>query len=151
MHYSFNPLKTPFDYLIWLSLGIISLCTLTAFYFSKSKTLDSSRKNIIYMICSFIGFISVITFGSRLITIFRLRPFVIDNTKISTPYGETKLTDIKDFFIQTDRQYKPYNPNTPVDSMRYLIIFNKKLKRQMYSEADFPIDTIFKILDKAVE
>ena len=151
MHYSFNPIKTTFDYLIWLSMGIIFLCALAAYYFSKSKTLDSNRKNIIYMICSFIGFIAVISFGSRLITIFRLKPFVIESTKISTPYGETKLTEIRDFFIQTDRQYKPYNPNTPVDSTRYLIIFDRKLKRQMYSEADFPIDTIFKILDKAVE
>ena len=103
------------------------------------------------MICSFIGFIAVISFGSRLITIFRLKPFVIDNSKISTPYGETKLTEIRDFFIQTDRQYKPNSPTMPIDSTRFLIIFDRKLKRQMYSEADYPIDTIFKILDKVVE
>lgn len=151
MQYSFNPIKNSFDYLIWLSLGIFFLCALLAYYFSKNKSLDTTRKNIIYMICFFIGFIALISLGSRLITIFRLRPIRIDATKITTPYGETKFTEIRDFFIQTDRQYKPNSPNQPTDSTRFLIIFDRKLKRQMYSEADYPIDSIFKILDKVVD
>ncbi len=151
MHYVFNPTKTSFDYLIWFSVGIIIFCGLVSYIFSVNKSLDKTRKNIIYMICFFISFIAVISLFIRVITIIRLKPFEIDGTKITTPYGETKFTEIRDFFIQTDRQYKPNSPNQPVDSMRFLIIFDRKLKRQMYSEEDYPIDSIFKILDKAVD
>ena len=151
MHYSFNPIKASFDYLVWLTSGIIILCTLVAYFINKNKSLDTTRKNIIYMICFFIGFISLISLGSRVITIFRLKPFEIDAMKITTPYGETKLKDIRDFYIQTDRQYKPNSPTVPVDSTRLLIIFDRKLKRQVYSEADYPIDSIFKVLDKLVD
>lgn len=103
------------------------------------------------MICFFIGLIAIISLSARLFTLFRLKPIQIDATKITTAYGETKFTEIRDFFIQTDRQYKPNSPNQPVDSMRFLIIFDRKLNRQMYSEEDYPIDSIFKILDKAVD
>ena len=148
--YTFEPLKISFDYWLWMPIMFIVLCVLVGIV-SHKKIEEKNRRLTVLMLLSFIGVISFFTSLSRLYALWRMQPIKLYTEHIETPFGKTKYTDIKDFFVRTQNDYKPMQPTVVRDSIRYLMIIERSDKTHLLSEADYPIDSIFVKLDEEMK
>jgi hypothetical protein len=137
--HSFNAIKSPFD--IWLVAPILItlICGLAILYVRKNTTLDYNRRNILVMILGFFTVIAMVSFGMKAYSYGRLKPVQIFTNRIITPYGETPLSNVADFYIKLEKTYKPMQSEIVRDSARYFFLIEKNDKTHVLSEGDYPI------------
>ena len=146
--YSFAANKTPFDAWLIAPILIALVCVLVILYFRKKTNLDYNRRNIVVMV---LGFFTVIALGTALmkaVSYWRLQPVQIFTNRIVTPYGETPLSNVSDFYVKLEKTYKPMQTEVVRDSARYFFLIEKNDKTHVLSEGDYDI---YDILDKMNE
>lgn len=140
--YIFEPFKHATDWvLIWTAV-LIGLMLFIAYAVKKYANLDTTRRNIVTMVCFFIGIIAAGTAVFRLISMWKLKPVQIYTNRIETPYGTAPLNNIRDFYIKIEMRTKPMNPNAVTDSSRYFFLLERNDKTHVLSEGDYQIDSI---------
>lgn len=140
--YTFEPFKQSIDWVVVLTLALVLLMLFVSFLVKKYSKLDVTRRNIVNMVCFFIGIIAAGTAVFRLISLWKLKPVQIYTNRIETPYGTAQLNNIRDFYIKTEMRTKPMNPNAVTDSSRYFFLLERNDKTHVLSEGDYQIDSI---------
>lgn len=140
--YTFEPFKQSIDWVVVLTLALVLLMLFVSFLVKKYSKLDVTRRNIVNMVCFFIGIIAAGTAVFRLISLWKLKPVEIYAKRIETPYGTAQLNNIRDFYIKTEMRTKPMNPNAVTDSSRYFFLLERNDKTHVLSEGDYQIDSI---------
>jgi hypothetical protein len=143
--HSFAAYKNTYDAWVIAPLVIAGICALGIWYFNKKSNLDYTRRNIMVMILGFFTIIALSTVGMKLYAFWRLQPVQIFNNRIITPYGETPLSNVADFYVKLEKTYKPMQTEVVRDSARYFFLIEKNDKTHVLSEGDYPI---YDILDK---
>jgi hypothetical protein len=143
--HSFNALKNPLDAWLIVPFLIALIGGLITLYVRKNTTLDYNRRNILVMILGFFTVIALSTVGMKLYAFWRLQPVQIFKNHIITPYGDTPLSNVADFYIKLEKTYKPLQTEVVRDSARYFFLIEKNDKTHVLSEGDYPI---YDILDK---
>ena len=140
--YTFEALKHATDWVLVLTSCVVILMALMSFVVTKYAKLDTNRRNIVVMLCFFIGIIAAGTAAFRLISLWKLKPVQIYVDRIETPYGTARLDNIRDFYVKLERHYKPMNPNEVKDSARYFFLLERNDKTHVLSEGDYQVDSI---------
>ncbi len=140
--YVFEPMKQATDWVLVMTFCGIGLMILAAYLVKKYSTLDVNRRNILLMICFFVGTIAAGTALFRLVSLWKLKPVQIYSNRIETPYGTAPLSNIRDFYVKIERHYKPMNPDVVTDSSRYFFLLERNDKTHVLSEGDYPVDSI---------
>ena len=148
--YTFEPIKIGFDFWLWMPVVLIVLC-IVAGIVSQKKIDEKNRRLTVLMLLSFVCVICFFTSLSRLYALWHMTPVKLYTEHIETPFGKPKYTDVKDFFIRTQNDYKPMQPDVARDSIRYLMIIERSDKTHLLSEADYQIDSIFVKLDEEMK
>jgi hypothetical protein len=143
--HSFAAYKTTYDAWVIAPLAIVGICALGIWFFSKKSKLDYTRRNIMVMVLGFFTIIALSTVGMKLYAFWRLQPVQIFTNRIVTPYGETPLSNVADFYVKLEKTYKPMQTEVVRDSARYFFLIEKNDKTHVLSEGDYPI---YDILDK---
>jgi hypothetical protein len=143
--HTFAAYKNTYDAWVIVPLIIAGICAFTIWYFNKKSNLDYTRRNIMVMLLSFFTIIALSTVGMKLYAYWRLQPVQIFNNRIVTPYGETPLSNVADFYVKLEKTYKPMQTEVVRDSARYFFLIEKNDKTHVLSEGDYPI---YDILDK---
>ena len=140
--YTFEPLKQATDWVLIGTVCLVVLMLIVAFFAKKQTKLDVNRRNIILMICFFIGSIAFGTAAFRLLSLWKLKPVQIFSNRVETPYGTAPINNIRDFYIKIERHYKPMNPSEVTDSSRYFFLMERNDKTHVLSEGDYQVDSI---------
>lgn len=140
--YIFEPIKQATDWVLVLTFAVVTFMLLVAYWVIKYTKLDTNRRNIVIMLCFFVGIIAAGTAAFRLISMWKLKPVQIFADRVETPYGTARLNNIRDFYIKLERHYKPMNPNEVKDSARYFFILERNDKTHVLSEGDYQVDSI---------
>ena len=140
--YSFEPLKQSTDWVLVLTFSVVILMLLAAYAVSKYGKLDTNRRNIVIMVCFFVGVVAMGTALFRLMSLWKLKPVQIFSDRIETPYGTAPLKNVRDFYVKIERHYKPINPTVVSDSARYFFLLERDDKTHVLSEGDYPVDSI---------
>ena len=127
------------------SVFIALACGLAILYFRKNTNLDYNRRNIVIMVLGFFTVIALGTATMKAYSYWRLKPVQIFTNRIITPYGETPLSNVSDFYVKLEKTYKPMQTEVVRDSARYFFLIEKNDKTHVLSEGDYPI---YDILDK---
>ena len=149
--YSFASINQGLNGWLIAPLLIAALCLAGILYFRKNTTLDYNRRNIIVMVLSFIGIIGVGTAAMKLYSQWRLKPVEIYTNRIVTPYGETPLSNISDFYIKLENKYKPLRTDIVLDSAHYFFLIEKNEKTHVLSQGDYPIYDILDNLNRVID
>lgn len=140
--YIFEPFKHTTDWVLVGTLSAVVLMVFLAYAVSKYSKLDVNRRNILMMLCFFIGILAAGTATFRLISMWKLKPVQIFSDRIVTPYGTAPINNIRDFYVKMERHYKPMNPSEVKDSARYFFLLERNDKTHVLSEGDYPVDSI---------
>jgi hydrogenase maturation factor len=137
--HSFSATKSLLD--IWLIAPILTAlaCGMVILYVQKNTTLDYNRRNIVVMVFGFFTVIALGTATLKAYSYWRLKPVQIFTNHIITPYGETPLSNVSDFYIKLEKTYKPMQTDVVRDSARYFFLIEKNDKTHVLSEGDYPI------------
>ena len=138
----FEPFKHTTDWVLVWAFGAVMLMGLLAYAVSKYSKLDVNRRNILLMLCFFVGILAAGTAVFRLISMWKLKPVQIYNDRIETPYGTAPFNNIRDFYVKIERHYKPMNPSEVKDSARYFFLLERNDKTHVLSEGDYAVDSI---------
>lgn len=146
--YSFAANKTPFD--VWLIAPVLIalICVLAIYCVRKKTNLEYNRRNIVVMVLGFFTVIALGTAAMKAVSYWRLQPVQIFTNRIVTPYGETPLSNVSDFYVKLEKTYKPMQTEVVRDSARYFFLIEKNDKTHVLSEGDYPI---YDILEKMNE
>jgi hypothetical protein len=148
--YTFEPFKHATDWVLIGTAFLVILMFLAAFAVQKYAKLDTNRRNIVNMVCFFIGIIAAGTAVFRLISLWKLKPVQIYSNRVETPYGTAPLNEIRDFYIKTERRTKPMNPSAVTDSSRYFFLMERSDKTHVLSEGDYDVDSILAKLNNVM-
>ncbi len=148
--YTFEPFKHATDWVLIGTAFLVILMFLAAYSVKKYAKLDTNRRNIVNMVCFFIGIIAAGTAVFRLISLWKLTPVQIYNNRVETPYGTAPLNEIRDFYIKTERRTKPMNPSAVTDSSRYFFLMERSDKTHVLSEGDYEVDSILSKLNNVM-
>ena len=140
--YTFEPFKQSTDWVLVITVSLIIGMILGTWLLNKYVQLDTTRRNIIIMVCFFVGIIAAGTALFRLISLWKLKPVQIYNNRIETPYGTAQFNNIRDFYVKIERHYKPMNPEVVTDSARYFFLIERNDKTHVLSEGDYAIDSV---------
>jgi hypothetical protein len=130
---------------------------LMAWWLNRKQYEDNRDKNLKNVGVMFLGFLFMLACGSglfKLMSLWSLKPIEIYSHSVKTPYGRAEFKDVKDFFIKPSMIAKSIDPNLPVDSTRFLSIIERRGesdKIHILSEGDYPIDSVFVYLIKALD
>jgi hypothetical protein len=140
--YTFEPFKHATDWVLIGTAFLVTLMLLIAYLVKTRANLDVNRRNIVNMVCFFIGIIAAGTAAFRLISLWKLKPVQIYSNRIETPYGTAQLNNISDFYVKIERRTKPMNPSAVTDSSRYFFLIERSDKTHVLSEGDYQVDSI---------
>ena len=82
--YIFEPLKQATDWVLVGTVCLIVVMVLIALFTKKQTNLDTNRRNIVFMICFFIGSIAFGTAAFRVMSLWKLKPVQIFNNRVET-------------------------------------------------------------------
>jgi O-antigen/teichoic acid export membrane protein len=140
--YTFEPMKHATDWVLVGTFCLVALMLFMTYLIKKYSKLDVNRRNVLIMVCFFIGIIAAGTAIFRLISMWKLKPVQIYSHRIETPYGTAELNNVRDFYIKIERHYKPMNPDAVTDSARYFFLLERNDKTHVLSEGDYEVDSI---------
>ena len=155
---SFEAYKHSVDWFLVL-VGLLAVGTALGIWWLNKKVYEDSRdKNMKNVYVMFLTFVCLIACGSWLFKAFSLwslKPIEIYSHSIKTPNGRADFKDITDFFVKPHFVSKSMDPNSPVDSTRFLMIMERKggdqEKMHVLSEGDYPVDSVFACLSRLME
>ncbi len=145
--YTFESFKHTTDLVLVWTFGTLFIMAFLAYVVKKKSKLDVNRRNILVMLCFFIGILAAGTAAFRLISMWKLKPVEIYNNRIVTPYGTAPLNNIRDFYIKIERHYKMIDPSAIKDSARYFFLLERNDKTHVLSEGDYQVDSILSKLN----
>jgi len=146
--YTFEPITSSLNWTMTIS-GLISIVSLLLLYYFYTKKVPYSRKKEIQVISLLLSFVIVIGLGSTFfswLSTKKIKTVEITSKKLATPYGETKLKNIKSAYIHLDAQKSAMSPGLLNDTMKLLIIEEFSGKTHALSEENYKIIEIISAL-----
>ncbi len=136
----FEATTTQNDQLFWVALVVCLLAA--AGTFLLLRTSKGAYRSLLALL-SFI--LTLLAGGTALfskLTSEKIGTVRLGQDYLETPYGKTKLEDIRDAYIEMDRRPSLLKPGQGSDRVRLLIILENDGKTHVLSEANYPIQEI---------
>jgi len=138
----FEATTTQNDQLFWIAL-IVCLVAAGGTFLLLRQSKGAYRS--LLALLSFI--LALVAGGTALfskLTSERIGTVRLGEDFLETPYGKTKLADIRDAYIEMDQRPNPLNPGQKRDRVRLLIVLEEDGKTHVLSEENYPIEEILR-------
>lgn len=123
---------------ILLAIG----CFVGAMWGVKRLRLDYNRKQVLYLLLWFIGVTALFSAIWKGVSLWLLKPVRIYADAIETPYGYAKFSNMLDFYVKIEPQYRSMQQNMHVDTTKFFYLIERTGKNHVLSEGDYPVDSI---------
>lgn len=147
----FQAVNTQTEQTFWIGLVVCLLAALATWFLLRAYNQQARKEYSLLALLSFI--VALLAGGTALfskLTSTKIGPVTLTSEAIETPYGEARLADIQNAYIEMNQRKSYVNPNITQDRVRLLLIIEKDGKTHVLSEANYPIEDILNQLRENV-
>ncbi len=131
------------DNLFLLLLALLVACIVAAVWSVRQRTMEHNRRVIVQMLSAFVGFIAFGFLVLKVASSAKIADVKLYRNRLETASKQIQYSEIRDFFVQAQLKYAPLQPDQARDTARFLHIQTRDDNEQIFSDGDYPIDTIF--------